>query len=310
MSITPPVAPQPSAAPAVVPPVGAPKSFVTTWILSYLLGIFGVDRFYLGKVGTGILKLVTLGGYGIWWLIDLILVLAGSMRDKAGRPLDGYDKHKKIAWIVTGALVALGIIVGAINGAGAGSAAPQDDALTRVTSSAGQDSPAPAATTDDRKVVPVVTAMTVAGARAALEAEGFTVTAPAGTGDDWIVTTQSARGGSKAYPGSEISITAEAPKPVLTVSQQNAVDKAKSYLSFSGFSRKGLIEQLEYEGYSTEDATFGADNAGADWNAECAEKAKSYMQMSSFSRKGLADQLAFEGFTPEQIAAGLAAVGY
>lgn len=80
--------------------------------------------------------------------------------------------------------------------------------------------------------------------------------------------------------------------------------------SFSGFSRSGLIQQLEFEGFSTEDATFGADNAGADWNAECAQKAQSYMDMSSFSRQSLYDQLAFEGFQPAEIEFGLAAVGY
>ena len=126
-------APPPPAAgayppPPVGPPTSAPapggaativegdKSFITTWILSFLLGLFGVDRFYLGKVGTGLLKLFTLGGLGIWWLVDLILTLTGAARDRQGFRLAGYDKHKKIAWIVTGALVALGIVINLING--------------------------------------------------------------------------------------------------------------------------------------------------------------------------------------------------
>ena len=45
----------------------------------------GIDRFYLGKVGTGILKLITLGGFGIWWIIDIILTIAGAATDKEGR---------------------------------------------------------------------------------------------------------------------------------------------------------------------------------------------------------------------------------
>ena len=77
------------------------KSFVVTWLLSWLLGYFGIDRFYLGKVGTGILKLVTLGGFGVWYLIDLIMTLVGAQTDKWGRPLAGYKKNSSLAWIIT-----------------------------------------------------------------------------------------------------------------------------------------------------------------------------------------------------------------
>ena len=98
------------------PPV-SPKSFVATWLFAWLLGGFGADRFYLGKIGTAVLKLVTLGGLGIWALIDLILVLAGKTTDKQGRPLAGYDQRKKLAWIITGIAVILGGISGAVVGA-------------------------------------------------------------------------------------------------------------------------------------------------------------------------------------------------
>ncbi len=96
-------------------PVGE-KSFIAAWLLALLLGVLGVDRFYLGKVGTGILKLVTFGGLGIWALVDLILVLTGSTRDSKGLALAGYPEHKKIAWIVTGAFIAISIIISAVNG--------------------------------------------------------------------------------------------------------------------------------------------------------------------------------------------------
>ncbi|MGI9822210.1 TM2 domain-containing protein [Agromyces sp. Marseille-Q5079] len=110
-------APQPYAAPAA--PVGE-KSFVATWLLAWFLGLWGVDRFYLGKVGTGLAKLLTFGGLGVWVLIDLILVLTGSQRDQRGQRLAGYDEHKKIAWIVTGAVIALGLVVNIVNGAVSG----------------------------------------------------------------------------------------------------------------------------------------------------------------------------------------------
>jgi TM2 domain-containing membrane protein YozV len=63
------------------------KDFMVTFLLSLVLGVLGADRFYLAKVGTGILKLITGGGFGIWYLIDLILILTGNMQDKFGKPL-------------------------------------------------------------------------------------------------------------------------------------------------------------------------------------------------------------------------------
>jgi hypothetical protein len=52
---------------------------------AFLLGVFGAHRFYVGKTGTGLLMLGTFGGLGMWWLYDLILILAGEFRDADGR---------------------------------------------------------------------------------------------------------------------------------------------------------------------------------------------------------------------------------
>ena len=88
--------------------------------------------------------------------------------------------------------------------------------------------------------------------------------------------------------------------PNETVSQQNAVQKAKDYLNVLNFSRQGLIDQLVFEGFSVEDSTYGADNSGADWKQQAVGMAESYMEQSSFSHSGLVDQLKFEGFTEDQ----------
>lgn len=93
-------------------PEESDKSFVMTWVLAWIVGSYGVDRFYLGKIGTGVLKLLTLGGLGIWSLVDLVLVLTGSVRDTQGRRLSGYDQHGRLAWIVTGAVTAAGLVLG------------------------------------------------------------------------------------------------------------------------------------------------------------------------------------------------------
>ena len=63
------------------------KEFVPAILLCFFLGGLGVHRFYLGKTGTGILMLLTLGGIGIWSLIDFVRIVIGSMTDKDGLPL-------------------------------------------------------------------------------------------------------------------------------------------------------------------------------------------------------------------------------
>ena len=68
-----------------VSPVG--KDWMVTLLLSIFVGGLGVDRFYLGYTGLGIAKLLTGGGCGIWWLIDLIMIVTGSMTDSNGMPL-------------------------------------------------------------------------------------------------------------------------------------------------------------------------------------------------------------------------------
>ena len=63
----------------------SPRSRLVALLFCILLGFLGVHRFYVGKIGTGILMLVTIGGLGIWQLVDLILIAVGSFRDKENR---------------------------------------------------------------------------------------------------------------------------------------------------------------------------------------------------------------------------------
>lgn len=102
----------------------------------------------------------------------------------------------------------------------------------------------------------------------------------------------------------------EAPEGEPTLGEKNALQSAKSYLDYSAFSAKGLKEQLEFEGYSSDEAQYAVDHCGADWMEQAALSAKQYMDYSSFSRQALIEQLEFEGFTHEQAEHGAEAVGY
>ena len=63
------------------------KGYVPTLLLCFFLGVLGVHRFYVGKIGTGILMIVTFGGLGIWALIDFIMIVVGKFTDKKGLPI-------------------------------------------------------------------------------------------------------------------------------------------------------------------------------------------------------------------------------
>lgn len=99
------------------------------------------------------------------------------------------------------------------------------------------------------------------------------------------------------------------PAPAMTASQEQAVGTAEDYLRGQSFSRKGLIEQLQYEGFSAKDATFGVDYLKANWSSQAVGVAKGYLRGQHFSRSGLIEQLEYEGFTHAQAVYGVTKAG-
>ncbi|MCG2624884.1 TM2 domain-containing protein [Arthrobacter sp. I2-34] len=91
-------------------PVDMPvlKDFRTNWVLSLFLGMLGVDRFHRGRPVTGTLKLLTLGGAGLWWAGDLLAVATGYAVDGGGHPMKGRRSHRLLAVVVS-----LAVILGA-----------------------------------------------------------------------------------------------------------------------------------------------------------------------------------------------------
>lgn len=94
-----------------------------------------------------------------------------------------------------------------------------------------------------------------------------------------------------------------------TLGEKNAAGSAIQYLNFTAFSYDGLVQQLEFEGYSHEEAIYGVDNSGADWYEQAVLSAKNYLDFTAFSYKGLIQQLEYEGFTNDEAVHGADSCG-
>ena len=267
-SEVPPPAPQQVYAPsvsAVAAPVSGQKNFIAAWLLSLLLGVFGADRFYLGKIGTGLLKLFTIGGLGIWWLVDLIMLLAGATRDKQGNALEGYQQSKKIAWIVTGVFLVISVIF--------------SRTLPKGTSTVDTT---PIATTTVQK-------QDTATAKADEEKKANSTSEKTASKNKSEATANTKKS-EPAVPAEHKSALAQAQNysDVMHLSKKGLYDQLTS----------------EYGGqFPAEAAQYAIDNVKADWKANAVAQAKNYVETMHLSKSALYDQLVSEyggQFTKEE----------
>jgi TM2 domain-containing membrane protein YozV len=89
-----------------------PKNYFYALMMCCFLGMFGIHRFYTGYKRIGFIQLITLGGFGIWWLIDLVSVCFNSYKDKYGIEMEEYNGHLA-ALVLMGIAVALLIVASA-----------------------------------------------------------------------------------------------------------------------------------------------------------------------------------------------------
>jgi len=95
-----------------------------------------------------------------------------------------------------------------------------------------------------------------------------------------------------------------------TLSEKNAVGMAKNYINSMAFSKKGLIEQLVFEGFSTEDATYAVNKINVDWKEQAVIAGNDYLDTMSFSKGGLIEQLEFDGFSNEEATYAVNQIGF
>ena len=156
---------------------------------------------------------------------------------------------------------------------------------------------------------PAATVDTPAADKAAADKAAADRVAAAKAAAAKVAAAKAAAAKAAAAKAAAAKAAAEEAADAMTVSQEQAVAKAESYLELTAFSRKGLIEQLRFEQFSKADATFAVDHITVNWKEQAAKKAQSYLDLTPFSRGGLISQLKFEGFTTAQATYGVTAVG-
>lgn len=278
-----------------------PGASPSTWIMTALVLLFAVVSFVAG------------GPISALVVVAFFLFLTGMYTLIVGRPSWLCLPTRKWGGVITGAAFLTLVIGGLLL------SAPADEGTTTASNekALATSTPTPSPTSRARD-----TSTAEASASAAAEETAKAEASVSAAAEETAKAKADADAKIKADADAKVKAEADAKikadadakakadaEAAGTPSQQNALRAANDYLRFMAFSRPSLISQLEYEKYSTEDATWAVDHLVVDWNEQAAESAKNYLEFSAFSGPGLYDQLIYEGFTPEEAQYGVSQTG-
>ena len=273
-------------------------------------------------------------GWDVFWWIICWPIALGRLIGRHARwtPAQGN-------WTGVGLLAALVVVFAAAGGAEKDTSSNQQASASSLVETETAEAQAPEATTDPGTAVPNVKGNTPQQAIDAIHAAGIehtTLHGGAGMQEDTgfavcrtdpaigavttdtvhIYSTQKCKPTTGKAKAQRRVLRAEqvqarqaareqAILDLMTPGQRNALGSAEDYLDTNAFSKSGLIEQLEYEDFSTVDATFAVEHLdGVSWKLQAYKSAKDYLDTDNFSMAGLVEQLEYEGFTTEEASYG------
>lgn len=292
------------------------RVFMTTWVLALFAGIFGADRFYLGKTKTGLAKLFTIGGLGVWAIFDVISLLRNTTRDAYGLRLRGCfaTTNRRFALLSTlGALTVYGIAGGmTATYALVGSPQMTNWSQATVTKLTGQSDSintgstttngTVSGTTDNTSSISSTATPNSAGTSAdpnsssQISASSTTqTTTPTQTQTTTTTTTGTNTGTSTGTTSTSAKVT--------------ALGAAQVYVTAQPLSYDVLVARLEADGYSATDSVNAANSVSVDWNNQAVLSAKADLTLSSFTHQGLINKLVNDKFTLSQALYAVAKVG-
>lgn len=270
-------------------------NYLITLLTCIFFGQHGIHRFINGKFGTGLLMFFTLGGLGFWKIIDLVLILTNSFRNKDGEIVRGKRKTR----IIAGSII-IGYLVLAFSAV----------ALLIIYEIANDDTTITQERTMNTVNMPDFSTMTSDEAVTWGEENDINIiieTKYSNDVENGHLIDQSVEAGTPVSQNRYVYLTYSSGRARVDKSGSGeshktaALEEATSYLEYIPLSKQGLRAQLEYEGYSDEAIDYALENIETDWNENALNAAKGYLEIIDMTSEELHDQLIYEGFTEEQV---------